>query len=836
MSNPIKIIVQLDAQSKEASQKIVDFFAQLDTGVNKQLKQLPQATHESDEGLKKLKETATVSKEAFHTLQGSVLLLGGSHFPVLAEAVNTARTAMMGVRSAAVLTGVSLSTMVPVLAGIGFALGAGIMLWKDWTGQSERAEERTRRLGEALRQLPGAIGAIKTLVGTKLLPDAEANKLLERMGAVAPAQGQQAPLMRGGMVPLSYAPAGTVIPNGLDDVRAELVKKGFLLKTGDEKNPQYEVSPQIEALQRLQEMQKQVAAEGVGFNKERLEALTMYKEMIEQAEKYAALAGKFFSAEDLASVKEGLRQNFNWSQARIGFKQDQEKEKQAAEAFNERKSELARQAKEQQEKLEHEITATQLEEGQKRGQDFDEEYNKRFRLAQELYYSGLIEEKDYTELVLQASIKRLDARQREAERAVQLLDMQNQNQSRQLQLQQDLIANNPYKTQVEKARELLPLLREQYELITKTQIPAIDRQMQAPGITEMDRARLTGQRTDLQARAGSIGTQIQQAGDVSSFSGRFSGVMTNLQNDWGSWAMQAANAFASVFNTAISSISSGITGLIMGTKTWGQALMEIGRSMLTGVVEACAQMVVRWAMTHVVMAAISRVFRVGETAETVAHTTAQVGIHEAGEEAKSASTAGHVILRGLSRIGETIFHAVQVALRVGAHIAGEVVMTAVTIAQSAVRIGRMLVEALVWLIKTAFEGASAVASIPYVGPILAIAAMAGIMAAGIGYLSGAFEKGGRPEVGKVALVGEGGPELFIPDQAGTIIPADKTQAMLEGMHQSSSSKAANGGSQRKQLDVALYMTDQRRAEDLRRDPGFEGLVLDVLDRNIHKYR
>jgi len=36
--------------------------------------------------------------------------------------------------------------------------------------------------------------------------------------------------------------------------------------------------------------------------------------------------------------------------------------------------------------------------------------------------------------------------------------------------------------------------------------------------------------------------------------------------------------------------------------------------------------------------------------------------------------------------------------------------------------------------------------------------------------SGAFANGGRPTVGKAALVGERGPELFVPDRAGTIIP------------------------------------------------------------------
>ncbi len=36
-----------------------------------------------------------------------------------------------------------------------------------------------------------------------------------------------------------------------------------------------------------------------------------------------------------------------------------------------------------------------------------------------------------------------------------------------------------------------------------------------------------------------------------------------------------------------------------------------------------------------------------------------------------------------------------------------------------------------------------------------------------------FANGGRPPVGAASIVGERGPELFVPDSAGTIIPNGK---------------------------------------------------------------
>ena len=56
-------------------------------------------------------------------------------------------------------------------------------------------------------------------------------------------------------------------------------------------------------------------------------------------------------------------------------------------------------------------------------------------------------------------------------------------------------------------------------------------------------------------------------------------------------------------------------------------------------------------------------------------------------------------------------------------------------------------------------------------PFGVIAAGATI-AAGIGLVNKirGFEKGGRPPVGEPSIVGEKGPELFVPDRAGTVIP------------------------------------------------------------------
>lgn len=44
---------------------------------------------------------------------------------------------------------------------------------------------------------------------------------------------------------------------------------------------------------------------------------------------------------------------------------------------------------------------------------------------------------------------------------------------------------------------------------------------------------------------------------------------------------------------------------------------------------------------------------------------------------------------------------------------------------------------------------------------------------------GGFAKGGRPPVGKPSIVGEEGPEMFVPDKAGTIMPHRMTEMMMK---------------------------------------------------------
>ena len=69
-------------------------------------------------------------------------------------------------------------------------------------------------------------------------------------------------------------------------------------------------------------------------------------------------------------------------------------------------------------------------------------------------------------------------------------------------------------------------------------------------------------------------------------------------------------------------------------------------------------------------------------------------------------------------------------------------------------------------------GAKALASAP---PPLNFILAGGVIAGGLALVNKirGFERGGRPPVGQPSIVGEKGAELFVPDQAGTIVPNNK---------------------------------------------------------------
>ena len=230
--------------------------------------------------------------------------------------------------------------------------------------------------------------------------------------------------------------------------------------------------------------------------------------------------------------------------------------------------------------------------------------------------------------------------------------------------------------------------------------------------------------------------KINQQLSTMTFGGQIHGALTAWVNQFGTTAQQLAGFFTGTLTSAISGTSDAIYGLISGTANWNDALKQVEATALKSLIQISLQMMANWA--------IERGMRALGLSEEATHAAAKVGIHATGEAAKTAATATGTTARSSLHIGETIIHGIQVGIRTVAHLMGEAAMTAVTIAQSGLRIARIIAEGMVMVVKAGVSALSAMASIPFVGPVLAVAAMAAIIAAGTAALmsAGGFAEGG----------------------------------------------------------------------------------------------
>jgi hypothetical protein len=107
---------------------------------------------------------------------------------------------------------------------------------------------------------------------------------------------------------------------------------------------------------------------------------------------------------------------------------------------------------------------------------------------------------------------------------------------------------------------------------------------------------------DLKLRQIDLDHQLTEAQSANNFGFQFAQVRTQLLNV-GTLAQQTAGIFKNTFETAIHSISAGVTGLIEGTKSWGQAMRQISTTILNEVIQSIVEMGVRYVMTHLLMRA-----------------------------------------------------------------------------------------------------------------------------------------------------------------------------------------------------------------------------------------
>lgn len=132
------------------------------------------------------------------------------------------------------------------------------------------------------------------------------------------------------------------------------------------------------------------------------------------------------------------------------------------------------------------------------------------------------------------------------------------------------------------------------------------------------------------------------------------GLFGNIQQSFQKWAnasgtlfQQIADNLVNIVGGAIKTVSSNLTAVIMQTQTWNQALIRIGNTILTHVIDAILEMGIKWVVTHVLMGGALAAFHALARALGWGTTTQQI----AQEQAKAVPMAVTASLASVSSFG-----------------------------------------------------------------------------------------------------------------------------------------------------------------------------------------
>ena len=427
------ITFTVNAETGGAAGQLTEFFA----AANTQMASVGKSGEVASASLRQLRETSMLARDGFQGLEGTLLLVGGTHFPMLATGVMTARSALLTLRSAAILTGASLATLLLPITLIGGAVAAGALLWRSYGSETKAAADAQKEEMESLSKLPALLGQVNTLMQSRRMSAAAANeyadyltgqKKLYRLpsGEITPQATQEVPGERGhwegggipGAPPAWTPPTGpsqAPLPEATGKERQDWVTKQLAGEQGLG-------DARLESVVKLKELEDQTrAASFDGLRKEEEEIHRRYEQEREEITKTMGQSAGALSPKERKAGEAALEQSKGNEAAAIEaarFKDQQEQMAAAEAAFTQRKSELSKEAAEQRAELERGLTLVAAQEGDKRTGAYEREFQARVKLEQGLLYSGETSEREYTAAVQEATIKRLEGTRQEAQERV----------------------------------------------------------------------------------------------------------------------------------------------------------------------------------------------------------------------------------------------------------------------------------------------------------------------------------------------------------------------------------------------------------------------------------
>jgi hypothetical protein len=250
--------------------------------------------------------------------------------------------------------------------------------------------------------------------------------------------------------------------------------------------------------------------------------------------------------------------------------------------------------------------------------------------------------------------------------------------------------------------------------------------------------------------------------------------ITKIKDAWGTLAQQISDTFSRTLNGAISTIATNLTSIINRTKNWRVALLDIGNTIVTTIIQSIIEMGIKWIVTHVLMQGVALAFHALMMALGLAQTTAAV--------------------------------------------ANRATVTASSVSASTTEAAAAAPNALLQSIET--FGVAA---------LVGAAAFAVAMAAAGKFDQGGYTgSGGAQEPAGIVHKGE-----FVFDQASVArIGLGNLQAMHEGGAGSGYMKKIDGGGG---IEIHMWPDEEATLRHIKNNPQVEHAIAGMIARNAHKF-
>lgn len=678
MSDPIKIVVV--AQTEQAAADLQNFVKAAGNDLSANLKKASKASEEVTKGLM---GNRMAMMELGHVGRATAESLAFGISPLKVLALESPR-----IIQASTMMGLSLSAMLPWVLGIGAAVGAGALAWTAYMNGVEDTTQKTKDLITELNKIPATLEKIQTL---------------QKAGLMSPAAANEAADILSGKKKMYVGPDGKPTFDATSKVTEQNVTQGGMVAfstAGREVQRQNELIPvgDPRLRQQAESLQPNVADEQVkgklkvmALDKEANEAVMSHieKEIAAVHDQFEKKRQEMYLAAQQAGGLIGPHQ-LNAAQQGDIAKFDQAEANEIAKIKE--TAALAQAQKQNQEVVRAEVDKNRmvLEQDQQLNTAIEnyaaQTTDKTKAYWDEVYRAKFANAKDELdrELITQ---EQFDKKVADATKEnIAGYKAVNAELARRAQMEQE-IARGKIQAQLAGVQSN-PLLTDQQKI--DQSIPLQKELLLLNDIRiaklQSDAAATADTSARLQAEEqinGLLTEQVDLKNRISAEENPWATMFTQLQSQGEITMASLAATFSSVFNSAISSVSNGLTSVIMGTMRWSQFLMQIPRQILGEIVGSIIHIGVQWFATHVLMEGISRMFHAKD-----------VGMHLAAETTKTIAT-----VTGATK-------------EIGAHAA-----------------------------VAGAGAASSQASIPYVGPILAVIAMGAIFAA-VMAMASKFAQGG----------------------------------------------------------------------------------------------